>query len=276
DRGKWWRTPEPWAYDQERVSSVTAARRAEQQAMRDYAATGKCLMEFLRLQLDDPEAAPCGRCMNCTGERPAVALDREMVGRALAHLRGTDLVIEPRRMWAAGGAGLKGRIPAELLVESGRALGVTGDGGWGASVQRSLKEGGPFAPELVEAAAELIERRWKPGPAPAWVTSVPVADRPDEVRPFAEALAARLGLPFEPVGGAARAPPPQPGVEDSGQQLPNVHRAFRVTGALTSGPVLLVDDTVDSGWTLTVVGAALRQAGAGPVHPLALAKAAGA
>src|SRR5437879_13913464 len=96
DRGKWWRTPEEWAYDQGRVSSVTAVRRAEQQAMRDYAATDKCLMEFLRLQLDDPEAAPCGRCANCTGEQPAVVLDRQMVGRALARLRGADRLMESR------------------------------------------------------------------------------------------------------------------------------------------------------------------------------------
>jgi len=38
-----------------------------------------------------------------------------------------------------------------------------------------------------------------------------------------------------------------------------------------SGPVLLVDDVVDSGWTLTVVAALLRQAGSGPVWPVALA-----
>jgi ATP-dependent DNA helicase RecQ len=213
--------------------------------------------------------------MNCTGERPAVALDREMVGRALAHLRGTDLVIEPRKMWASGVAGLKGRIPAELLVEPGRALGVVGDGGWGASVQRSRKEEGPFAPELVDAAAALIAERWKPGPAPGWVTCVPAGDRTDHLPAFVEALATRLGLPFEPVVRVARPHRPQREMENSAQQLRNVHGAFVVAGAPPPGPVLLVDDTVDSGWTLTVVGAALRGAGAGPVHPLALAKAAG-
>jgi ATP-dependent DNA helicase RecQ len=244
--------------------------------MREYASTEKCLMEFLRLQLDDPEAVPCGRCMNCTGERPAVALDRELVGRALAHLRGTDLVIEPRKMWAAGVAGLKGRIPAELLIEPGRALGVVGDGGWGASAWRSVKEGSPFAPELVEAAVVLIGERWKPGPAPAWITFVPAADRPDHFPAFAEALAARLGVPLAPVVRVARPHRPQAEMENSAQQLRNVQGAFAITGTLPSGPVLLLDDIVDSGWTLTIVGAALREAGAGPVHPLALAKAAGA
>ena len=36
--------------------------------------------------------------------------------------------------------------------------------------------------------------------------------------------------------------------------------------------VLLVDDMVDSGWTFTVCAALLRQAGSGPVFPVALAQ----
>ncbi|MDI2023589.1 hypothetical protein PJL18_04137 [Paenarthrobacter nicotinovorans] len=40
-----------------------------------------------------------------------------------------------------------------------------------------------------------------------------------------------------------------------------------------SQPVLLVDDLVDSRWTMTVSARALRQAGAAAVLPLALAQA---
>ncbi len=38
--------------------------------------------------------------------------------------------------------------------------------------------------------------------------------------------------------------------------------------AVPSGPVLLVDDTSRTGWTLTVAGALLAEAGAGAVWPL--------
>jgi phosphoribosylpyrophosphate synthetase len=38
-------------------------------------------------------------------------------------------------------------------------------------------------------------------------------------------------------------------------------------------PVLLVDDMVDSGWTLTLAAVLLQHHGSGPVHPFALAKA---
>jgi ATP-dependent DNA helicase RecQ len=50
------------------------------------------------------------------------------------------------------------------------------------------------------------------------------------------------------------------------------------TGALpdltgVGGPVLLVDDVIDSGWTMTVAARAVRRAGAPSVLPFALAQA---
>ncbi|MDQ3147041.1 MAG: RecQ family ATP-dependent DNA helicase, partial [Actinomycetota bacterium] len=66
-RGGWTTTGQPWAYDRTRIERVRAARHDEQQAMVDYAASDGCLMAFLRRQLDDPGAGPCGRCAGCTG-----------------------------------------------------------------------------------------------------------------------------------------------------------------------------------------------------------------
>ena len=65
-------------------------------------------------------------------------------------------------------------------------------------------------------------------------------------------------------------------MENSFQQLRNVDGAFVITEPLADEPVLVVDDLVDSGWTLAVVADALREAGAAAVHPLVLAKARGA
>jgi ATP-dependent DNA helicase RecQ len=45
-----------------------------------------------------------------------------------------------------------------------------------------------------------------------------------------------------------------------------------VEDAPAGEPVLLVDDLVDSRWTLTVVAAALLEAGTGPVSPFVLGK----
>ena len=67
--------------------------------------------------------------------------------------------------------------------------------------------------------------------------------------------------------------PPQREMANAPQQVANVRGAFAVAGAIEEGPVLLVDDLRFSGWTLAMVAGQLRQKGAGPVHPFALASA---
>jgi ATP-dependent DNA helicase RecQ len=162
------------------------------------------------------------------------------------------------------------------------ALCVLGDAGWGREVQRGRSVDGAFSSELVAAAAKAIEERWRPDPAPTWVTFVPSASRPGFVEGFARALARRLELPFVPALTVRPDAQPQSAVQNSVQQLRNVHEKLEATGAVgdadatvRDGPVLLVDDLVDSGWTLTVAGDLLRAHGSGPVFPFALATVSG-
>jgi ATP-dependent DNA helicase RecQ len=271
--GMYLRTLSPWTYDQDLVTAVTDARRAEQQAMRDYAVTDDCLMEFLRRQLDDPEAERCGRCENCTGERWDVDIDPGLVGRATQHLRTTELVIVQRKSWPQGLDEPKGRIPEELRLEVGRALSIYNDSGWGWLVRRGKQHDGMFDQALVEASAGLIRDRWSPDPFPEWITFVPSNTRPTLVADFARALADALGIGFSPIVVRSSDTRPQKEMENSAQQLRNVFGAFEILGDSSETPGLLVDDIVDSGWTLAVIGAALRKAGSGPIYPFALAKA---
>jgi ATP-dependent DNA helicase RecQ len=59
-------------------------------------------------------------------------------------------------------------------------------------------------------------------------------------------------------------------MNNSYQQAINVLQAFTVSDT-RPGPVLLVDDLIDSNWTMSVVGNLLIQHGSGPVFPFALA-----
>jgi ATP-dependent DNA helicase RecQ len=271
--GGWRRTLQPWAYDAERVERVTALRRAEQAAMLDYATTWECRMAFLRRQLDDPATEPCGRCDNCGRQPLQVTLGRDLLVEALAHLRGSVLEIEPRRRWPAGLAVPRGQIPPEHQLQPGRALSMYGDGGWGGVVKQAKYHGDRYPDELVDATVELLGR-WAPDPAPAWVVCVPSTTTPGLVSSFGRRLAIRLGLEFHEVVRRVRPGRPQKEMENSAQQLRNVADAFEVMTPLPNNrPVLLVDDIVDSGWTLTTIGAALRVAGSGEVFPLVLAKA---
>jgi ATP-dependent DNA helicase RecQ len=197
-------------------------------------------------------------------------LERE----AVAFLRRSDLPIEARGRWQTGALpayGWRGRIPAEQRAEPGRALCLLGDSGWGSLVRRGKYQDGRFADELVEALAGLV-RGWRPNPAPTWVTCIPSLNHPMLVRDLASRLAARLSLPFVPAVRKVRATQPQKQMENSWQQAHNLDGAFHIDPWKgVAGPVLLVDDIVDSRWTFTVVAALLRGAGSKAVFPLALA-----
>jgi ATP-dependent DNA helicase RecQ len=93
------------------------------------------------------------------------------------------------------------------------------------------------------------------------------------VADFAERLAARLRLPFRAALEQVQDVPEQKVMENSAQQVANVALAFRVIPEhILPEPVLLVDDIVGSGWTLTMCGVRLRENGSGVVHPFALAR----
>ena len=268
----WQRTLQPWAYDAERVARVTALRREEQAQMIDYGRTTACRMAFLRAALDDREARPCGRCDNCTGTTWAVALDRPLVAAAIGHLRSSSFVIDVRKRWPNGLGEPAGVIPTDRQAEPGRALGVYGDGGWGSVVKEAKYGAHHYPDQLVDAAVHLVTG-WAPAPPPAWVTCVPSTTSAGIVASFAARLAERLGVPFEACIERRRSGRPQKEMDNSPQQVRNVYGAFQVTTPVPPGPVLLLDDIVDSRWTLTVVADLLREAGAGPVHPFVLAKA---
>jgi ATP-dependent DNA helicase RecQ len=268
DGTRYRRTPAPWSYPAARIEHITAQRRAEQQVMADYLASDTCLMELLGRVLDDPTAGACGRCARCTGVGIDVAPAPALVAEAQQHLRGQPLVIDPRAQRPTGG-----RIPPDHRLEPGRALSFWGDGGWGRQVQQEKGEG-RFGDDLADALARMV-RAWAPEPAPRWVTFVPSDRQPELVAGLAERLARTLRLPLHAVVSKVRATAPQPTMENSAQQHANVADAYAIADVIPAGPALLVDDVVDSRWTITVIGSALREAGSGPVLPVALAQASG-
>ena len=290
DKHGYSRTTTPWRPDTARFEQVTRLRRHEVEQMRRYVEHQGCLMEFLARSLDDPNAAPCGKCMNCTRHIERRIVPAELTQAAVNFLRGDALVLEPRLRWprplleeihsALPGAvefgdkgALKTTIPETLRAEAGRALCIWGDSGWGEEVARGKYDTVRFSDALVDAAAALVREKWKPEPPPAWVTAAPSARRAELVTGFARCLAEKLNLPFAPILRRARDLRPQKEMQNSTQQVRNLLGAFAIEDAPPPGAVLLVDDVVDSGWTLTLLAVLLRQRGSGPVHPFALAKA---
>lgn len=199
--------------------------------MQDFVGHTGCLMEFLTRELDDPYAAPCGRCASCAGDLVSRAPDPGLIREAIAFLRRDSQVIEPRKQWPAGGIGERiGRIPGDLQNVEGRALCIYGDAGWGRLVADGKYRARRFSDDLVAAAADLIRDRWQPRPRPEWITAIPSLRYPALVSDFARRLAQALDLPFQPVLAKVANVPEQNTMQNSAQQARNVASAFSVVG----------------------------------------------
>ena len=256
----------------ERAERLTALRRVEHQQMRDYVSLpfGKH-MGFLISALDGDAHAVAPPAL---APLPATVND-ELLQAAIAFLRRTSLPILPRKKWPDGGMPLynvKGLIAPAHQALPGKALCVWGDAGWGGLVRQGKYNEGRFADDLVAACVKMI-RAWNPQPYPAWVSCVPSLRHPVLVPDFTQRLAAELGLPFHLVIAKTDDRPEQKTMENSAQQARNIDGSLELNGlAIPAGPVLLVDDMVDSGWTLTVSAWLLRTAGSGEVWPIALSQ----
>jgi len=254
-----------------RAERLTELRRSEQQQMQEYVALTSGHMAFLIDALDGdtstvtpPPLPPLSANVN-----------PKIVQEAIAFLRRTCLPIEPRKQWPVGGMplyGIKGKISPTHQAQPGKALCIWGDAGWGGLVKQGKYHDGHFADDLVGACVKMIAD-WNPYPAPTWVTSIPSKRHPNLVPDFAKRLATAMGLPFHEMLIKTYERPEQKTMANSTQQARNIDGSLALNGeSIPPGPVLLVDDMVDSRWTLTVAAWLLRSNGSGEVYPLALAQ----
>jgi ATP-dependent DNA helicase RecQ len=273
DGSTWRRTPVAYHMDHEHIRRLTEQRETEWRELQAYIDERGCLMEFLARALDDADPRPCGKCASCLGTSVVEpTFDRATATAAARFLRHAEIALECNKQVAKDAFAeycFRGNLPKALKAETGRILSRWGDAGWGQLVADD-KHNGHFRDGLVDAAAEMIRDRWQPAPFPTWVTCVPSRSHPNLIPDYALRLARTLAVPFLPVVTKVKDNEPQKGQQNRFHQCRNLDGVFAVDAEVPDGPVLLVDDVVDSGWTLTVIAALLRQAGSGPVWPLAL------
>ncbi|WIJ46472.1 RecQ family ATP-dependent DNA helicase [Curtobacterium citreum] len=281
--GGWVSTGQPWQYDAARYERVAAARAAEASSMLAYESTTACRMQLLQQDLDDPSAEPCGRCDNCAGVWYPTAVSDSDTSGAAAALDRVGVEVAPRAQWPSGmsalGVPVKGRIPAGELVEPGRAIARLTDLGWGGPLRTlfaSSTPDGPVSKALVDGCVRAL-KDWPWAERPTGVVAMSSRSRPELVASLAQALSTIGRLRFLGTLGRSGGEPRGDGATNSAYRLAGVWDTFVVDPELAAalqaheGPVLLVDDLVDSRWTVTVAGRELRRAGADAVLPFALA-----
>ncbi len=270
----WLGTGRAWSYDAEHYDGVLAVRRREAEIMRAYTRGERCLMELLAGSLDDPSAAPCGRCSVCLNRLPAPLeeeADVETMRRISKLLRSRSEVLDPRKMWPGGEFGARGRIPAGLMAEAGRVLIHADAPEWTSAWAAARNGDGAAMAEITDACVlTLVSWRhdWSSRPEivvtmPSTAGATPIADAVTERLATVGRLSrGRLGLVdgAQPLESAAAGPAEAAWWRGS-LLLPE---DLQVAGR----PVLLALEESSSTWPLTVAAAMLREAGASVVLPL--------
>lgn len=270
------RTPIQWIPDNQRSKRVTAQRYDELEKMKAFVDLKTCYMRFISEELDDPSKKNCNRCSNCEERKffKETVEDKNVIN-AEKFLRGEFLILKSRKWWTEGIiAETRKAIPKEHQNEEGRVLCNYGDAGWGKYVKEDKYIHGYFREEIVDAAVDLIKNKWDREIEPTWVTSVPSLRRPELVKSFAKRVADKLGIPYVEAIIKTEDTVEQKYMKNSYQQAMNAKKGFAIVKIKKDHPVLLIDDMVDSKWTLTICGEMLRRNGSGKVYPFAIASTA--
>jgi len=262
----------------ETIQRLCTIKEREWEVMQDYLTIDTCLMQRLAKELDDDLSEPCGKCENCDPDNALPqGYEHATAIAASEYLENIFIDIPPKKRAGSGHAQARSRFPiygfpyqfGELQHEVGRALCRWGEAGWG-EIAKNGKTHNQFDNRLVAASAKMIRERWNPNPHPTWITYVPSHMHPTLVATFAGSLAEALGIPCINAIHKIRKNAPQKAMENTDFRCQNLDGVFEIIDDIPVGPVFLVDDAYDSGWTFAVIAALLRQNDSGPVYPFAI------
>ena len=270
---KYYRSIEPYVYPREYYDSVKRAKYAELDAMDSYIDTQECLSKYVVNSLNDNEAHKCGKCKNCLGQPIFEGIEmptRQETEEIQERMNSLYLDIKPRKNWPYKNA-LDNNTKIAVLNEPGIALAKYGEAGYGEMVAYDKYHAAEFREELIDKAVAVLKDKLA-GQDYVAVTNVP-SSRNTKVAVFAKKVAQRLGLQYtdvlEKIPGQNEK---QKSMQNSHFQCKNALDSLRLKdNAEISGKIILIDDMVDSKWTLTVCGRLLTKAGAEGVFPFCLA-----
>ena len=266
-RYRFYSTPRRFVYNEEHYQEIMSIRRHELEQMHQLIHTSKCLSRFAVNALDDHTAENCGKCFNCTGEDIYPGLTVSMRSKEIAsnYINASAMTIEPRKKWPDGKF-----IKPPLMA--GICLSKYGDSGYGEMVMKGKypPPGVPkrFNDQLVTKSALVLEQLIRENGI-THITFVPSL-RSDLVRDFTKRLAGKTHLQYAELLEKSDAPQ-QKEMENSVFQCNNAMNSFKVRNMQIPQKVILVDDVVDSRWTLTVCGYKIMECGCREVYPFALA-----
>lgn len=267
EKNRYYAAPKRFVYDREHYKAVTEIRRRERAQMIELTHIKSCYSKFITECLDDPWADECGRCSVCRKRNLiSTEISPESMKQANTYLERLIFTIEPRKRW------IKSNVTNSAMIEfqnqQGICLSRYGDPGYGELVKRDKYNNHNFCDELIGKSVEVLKPLiWQHGIR--YITYVP-SRRNQMVAQLAEEIASRCNLRVLDLLEKYQAPQ-QKTMENSSHQCENAYTSFQMKKGVKVPPkILLIDDIVDSRWTLTVCGYRLMEQGCKEVFPFAL------
>lgn len=269
EHSKYYVSPKPFYYDKEHFAEITEIRYRELEQMRQIRNTDECYSKYIVSRLDDDTACDCGHCSNCLG-RNLISDEGSFAAKqkAAEYIDGMLLKIEPRKKWKVSRVTRDTKI--KYINQEGICLSKYGDPGFGELVARGKYSSQErFCDELVGKSAEVL-RPLILRENIKYISCVPSL-RSKIVMDFTKRLADEMNLQYLELLKKSNSLP-QKKMENSSFQCENAFTSFSaIEGASVPKKIILVDDIVDSRWTLTVCGYRLMENGCNEVYPFALA-----
>jgi ATP-dependent DNA helicase RecQ len=267
------RAPVPYSYPGAQYEAVREMKTAELNEMGQYLSETGCLSKFVVNSLNDYTAKVCGKCRNCLGEKILATVtdpDPAEVEQLKMRMNSKCIPIPPRKKWPENDNGFDPTVKMQKLNEEGIALAKYGASGYGEMVAFDKYHAEDFREELVARAAEVLQQKLR-DQGYAAITNIP-SGRNLKVKNFAMKLAERTGIPYMDLLSVTGSGEQQKNMQNSTYQFRNAKEKLKLEdGAHVPAKVILVDDMVDSRWTLTVAGRLLQNGGAQNVFPFCLA-----
>jgi len=272
---RYYKTPKNWQPDLAYSQKITQQRYEELERMNEFTRTDNCYMKTLAEELNDRYAEECGRCSNCL-KKPLfkVQVNKDLVLKAERFIKDIHYTIKPRKKWPAkikhNG---KNKISENFQSQNGKALSNYGDSGWGKIVGHDKYIKNHYREALVTSSVKLIRKEYNLSKID-WITAIPSLRHRGLVRDFALRISSALKIPYYDSIMKVKDTKQQKELNNSYMQYKNAWLSFKVKDFL-SGNVLLIDDMVDSRWTITVCSYKLISAGTNNVFPFALSNTSG-
>jgi len=257
----------------EKQAALIRVREQEHRDLLEYLSITDCYMGYIARELDAPDAkGRCGVCANCIGSPLVDIAPKEAeLAAASEFFVNRHGSINPRKRWGTGGA-----IRPEQRMQTGWVLCADYYSEIGQMVRACKYVDGRFSKQLIDMSLRYLKSVTKSTKIDA-VAFVPSLRRPSLVSDLASQIAAGLGVRLVDAVAKTTVGEEQKALLNSAQQQMNIENSTAIVYGerIRGAHILLVDDMVDSKWTLTVIAAKLLDAGAACVYPFALVRTGG-